>query len=285
MSSTDPLISVLIPCYNRADTIHRCIASALGSGYDRLEVIVSDNGSTDGTADLVAGMAVTEPRIRLIRHPSNRGPLPNWRACLEAASGTLVHWLWSDDWIQPGFYRTLLGLMQAEGAQAAFSAARIVDAAHGWSYIEHSFPPLGRDEALRRGLSGIHFPVSPACALLPLDSVRRHFTDTIPNVAGLECNRRAIGCDALMILGAIHDAKAVSFHPEPLVNFNAHPGSISVTSGADLLLAHYAWARLWWSRQVGLPRSMSGPDVRLLIRRRRFAAVTRWITLPAGGRS
>lgn len=276
---TDPLISVLIPCYNRAGTIRRCIASAQASGYARLELIVSDNGSTDGTADLVAELALADPRIVLLRHGENRGPLPNWRACLERAGGDLVHWLWSDDWIEPGFYRTLVDAMRHDGSTLAFAAARIVSAEHGWSYIQYSFPPLPRDEALARAVSGMDFPASPACALLPLASVRRHFSERVPVASGIDCNRRAIGCDLMMLLGALSEARTVSFHPEPLVNFNLHGGSITVSSGGGVLLVHYAWARLCWGRWNGLPRRSARGDVVRLLRARKLGALLRWLVM------
>lgn len=267
---SDPLISVLIPAYNRADTIVRCINSAQASRYERLEIIVSDNGSTDGTADMVAGLAETDPRIELIRHRTNQGPLPNWKACLDRASGDLIHWLWSDDWIEPCFYATLIDGMKKKRAMVGFSAVRVVSQAEGWSYITHSFPPLDREKALKEGLNGRVFPVSPAAALLPIASVRRYFHDNIPVRNGLDCNRRAIGCDALMILGCIHDAETVFNHPEPLVNFSSHAGSITVGTDHDLLLAHYAWARVWWARTVGLPRRHCLSDLLFLLKNRRY---------------
>lgn len=263
-----PRVSVLVPAFNRADTLEQCVRSALDSPGVDLEVVISDNGSTDGTPALARSLAASDPRVRVILHDRNRGPLPNWRACLDAARGELTHWLWSDDWVLPGFYETLLAGMARRGAQVGVCAAKIVDPTTGTYWIAHSLPDIprtGRD-FVAVALDGLRAPVSPAAALLPTSSCRRHFTDAIPRLAGLDCNRRAIGCDALMILGSAWDAGAVFTHPDPLVAFRAHPDSISVATGGATLGAHYALARLWWGRRHGAPLAPAALDLVRLAR-------------------
>lgn len=274
---SDPLISVLIPCYNRADTITRCLRPVLDGPYRALEVIVSDNGSTDGTAEAAAAAAAGDSRVRIIRHRQNMGPLPNWRACLEAASGSLVHWLWSDDWVDPSFYRVLVNGMERNRADMAICAARIVNESEGWSYITYSRPaiPHAAGDLLRDGLAGYNMPVSPAACLLPIASVRSNFHDAIPDASDIRCTARAIGCDALMILGALAESRTVHCHQEPLAFFSAHPGSISTQSGGNLLRTHYAWARLWWSRRRRLPRSWNKEDILALLKARKALALAR----------
>lgn len=264
--TADPAISVLVPAYNRADTLEQCVRSALAGGYANLRVVISDNASTDGTQTVARRLAADDPRITVIEHAVNRGPLPNWGTCLERATGDYVHWLWSDDWVEPGFYRTLVDGMEREGAQMALAAARIICPEAGWSFIGYSNRPNPAHELLRLALEGFHLPQSPASALLPLASVRRHFTDAIPVRGGLDCNRRAIGADALMILGALLDAERVYVHPDPLAFFRAGPTSITTTSGGRVLSSHYAWARLWWSRRHGIPRSWNWADLLRLLR-------------------
>jgi glycosyltransferase involved in cell wall biosynthesis len=259
-SVNDPTISVLIPAYNRAHTIARCLHSALNSNYQSLEVIVADNGSTDGTLEIARQAAAGDPRVSFISHPRNLGPLANWHSCLTKATGDLVHWLWSDDWIEPNFYRTLVDGMQCQKADMALCAARVTCPDEGWSYISHSLRPTSRDDLLQLALSEFRLPFSPAAALLPMASVRRHFTISIPQVGAINCNRRAIGADALMIIGSLYDSQKCYMHPDPLVYFRAWADSISISS-SKLLATHYAWARLWWSRRHGIPRRLSLKDI------------------------
>lgn len=259
-----PLISVLIPTFNRADTVGKAIASALDGGEPSIEVIVADNGSTDRTTDEVEAWCKRDGRVSLLRHPRNRGPLPNWQSCLHEATGRWIHWLWSDDWIAPGAYRRLLDGMAKSSTQVALCSARIVSVEEGWSYVRHGLSPVPcpapAEGLLRKALMGFEIPVSPAAALLPKASVERHFTNSIPKFGPLDCNARAIGCDALMILGALHDHSHVYCESEPLVNFRHAADGISVNTDGGFRNAHYGWARSHWAARHGIPRSWRALD-------------------------
>jgi len=269
---TAPIISVLVPAYNRAKTIAQCLRSAMAGGEQAIEIIVADNGSTDATVAIVESLMQEDPRISLIRHPANLGPLPNWRSCLEMAKGTYVHWLWSDDWIEPDFYRVMLDGMARQQCDVGLCAARITDPVAGWHHVKYSLPSIdhGRDRLLKQGLEAFFLPLSPAAALLPRDSVQRHFHDNIPVTRRIDCNRKAMGADVLMILGAILDRGRVYFHPDALVNFRYDDDSITVSHAASMRNAHYAWARAWWARRHQLPRSWSVFDYMRLAHDRHF---------------
>ena len=85
-----PLVSVLIPAYNEAEVIVYTVNSALESDYPKLEVIVIDDGSTDGTAELLDEQFGRNPAVRVI-HQTNQGkPAALSHALAEASSGILV---------------------------------------------------------------------------------------------------------------------------------------------------------------------------------------------------
>jgi glycosyltransferase involved in cell wall biosynthesis len=89
-----PLISVLVPTYNRARYLGDCLRSALAQGFADFEIVVADDGSSDGTGELVAGLR--DPRVRYLRKPHSGAP--ETRNCaLEAARGAFVFNLDSDD--------------------------------------------------------------------------------------------------------------------------------------------------------------------------------------------
>ena len=69
---SDPLLSVIVPAWQSAATIERAIASALDDAPVDVECVVVDDGSTDGTADVVARLAAADPRIRLVASPVER---------------------------------------------------------------------------------------------------------------------------------------------------------------------------------------------------------------------
>ena len=82
MMASAPKISVVMPCYNAAGTVARAIESICGQSFEDWELLVIDDGSSDGSAEIVESIAADDPRIRLIRHEhegvvgaSNRGLL------------------------------------------------------------------------------------------------------------------------------------------------------------------------------------------------------------------
>ena len=91
--STMPLVSIILPTYNRADTIRRAIRSVEAQTYTNWELIVIDDGSTDGTADQVAGL---DARVRIIRQ-GNQGTAGARNAGLKASRGEYLAFLDSDD--------------------------------------------------------------------------------------------------------------------------------------------------------------------------------------------
>lgn len=97
---TMPLLSVVIPTWNRAHIVCEAIESALGQRIGQVEVIVVDDGSTDNTGEVLAKSYGS--RIRLLRLPRRRGPGAARNAGIGLATGRLVAFLDSDDIWLPG---------------------------------------------------------------------------------------------------------------------------------------------------------------------------------------
>ena len=88
-------VSVVIPSYNRAHLVKRAIDSVLNQTYREFEVIVVDDASTDGTAEIVKGLA--DQRVRYVKHQANRGVSESRNTGIKAAKGHLIGFLDSDD--------------------------------------------------------------------------------------------------------------------------------------------------------------------------------------------
>lgn len=95
-----PYFSIIIPMYNRESCIERAIDSCLSQGFTDFEIIVVDDGSTDGSCARVQRKA--DDRIRLITHPANRGRCPARNTGMAAARGRWFVFLDSDDELIPG---------------------------------------------------------------------------------------------------------------------------------------------------------------------------------------
>src|SRR5437868_4715964 len=93
-----PLVSIIITSYNRAHFLEQAIRSALLQDYPNLEIIISDNCSTDHTVELI-GQFLSDKRIKFFRNKKNIGMLPNFKLATERASGEYISYLSSDDYL------------------------------------------------------------------------------------------------------------------------------------------------------------------------------------------
>jgi glycosyltransferase involved in cell wall biosynthesis len=106
------LVSVIIPTYNRAYCLARAVDSALAQTYPHIEVILIDDGSSDGTADMVAKRYGADPRVRY--HAQPNGGISNARNTgLARATGAYVAFLDSDDEWQPWKTELQIACMRA----------------------------------------------------------------------------------------------------------------------------------------------------------------------------
>ncbi len=94
---SDGLVSVVIPFYNPGVYLAEAVASVLGQAYRPLEVLLVDDESTDGSADVAARLAGSAAPVRLLRLATNQGPAAARNAGLRASRGDFVTFLDADD--------------------------------------------------------------------------------------------------------------------------------------------------------------------------------------------
>ena len=116
-----PKVSVVIPLYNKQDSVRRCIESALNQSWKELEVIVVDDGSTDNSY-VAAEPMLTEGRVRIIRTP-NRGACAARNLGVSQARGAYVAFLDADDLFEFDHIENALRLISDNVNIAHFSAA------------------------------------------------------------------------------------------------------------------------------------------------------------------
>ena len=119
-SAQEPLVSVVVACYNRAVLVEKAIRSALTQDWGRIEVVVSDDGSSDDSVAVVRRIA--DPRVQIRAHEKHVGVWKNWTTALDMARGEFVVFLGDDDWLSPDFVRTHLEAFRRHpSASAVFS--------------------------------------------------------------------------------------------------------------------------------------------------------------------
>ena len=95
-----PLVSICIPTYNGAAYIMKCIESAIGQTYDKIELIINDDGSSDDTILIINEFIKKDNRIKFTKNSSNLGLVENWNKTLDLASGEYIKWLFQDDYLE-----------------------------------------------------------------------------------------------------------------------------------------------------------------------------------------
>jgi glycosyltransferase involved in cell wall biosynthesis len=101
------MISVIVPVYNVKPYLKKCLDSILRQSYRDLEILVIDDGSTDGSQDICDDFGKTDERIRVF-HTENRGLACARNLGLEHAKGDWIGFIDSDDWIEPDTYECLM---------------------------------------------------------------------------------------------------------------------------------------------------------------------------------
>lgn len=267
---SEQLVSILIPVYNRESMVGRAIESALSQTHPMLEVIVGDNRSTDGTLSIAIEYAGRDSRVRVFQHPRNIGPVRNWQACLEKATGSLVRFLWSDDWMEPDFISRTLPFLQDPGVAFAYSPAEIVGEDKSVLSYAH-FPAdtvFAAGEFIRMSIFRENVPHSPGCALFRRIDAQNSLMVDIPNRDGLDFSRFGAGNDLLMFLLPLLRYTRVAYVRSTLSYFQAHPGAFSCSHDLDL---YYDWARLYFLHQKKDPALRAQFKTDLLLRRLRSA--------------
>ena len=107
-----PLVSIGIPCYNRANLIERAIESALNQDYSNIELVISDNASTDGTEAICREYAARDARVTYIRQEANQGGTANFNVVFQHARGEYFLWLGDDDWFDLNYVSACLQALE-----------------------------------------------------------------------------------------------------------------------------------------------------------------------------
>lgn len=114
-------VSIIVPVYNAQETIRRCVDSILGQDFTDFELILADDGSTDGSGAICDSYAQADSRVHVI-HKENTGVSDTRNRGLEAATGTYIQFLDSDDWITPEATKLFMRGMDHENCDMVIAA-------------------------------------------------------------------------------------------------------------------------------------------------------------------
>ncbi len=144
------IVSVIVPVYNTGENLAQCLSSIRGQSYQTLEIILVDDGSTDGSGEACDAAAGEDSRIRVI-HKKNGGLVSAWKAGVRKATGAYLMFVDSDDWIDPDFIETLA--KETTGAEdEIISAGFVIERGNGRSgekVSSRALPGLYEGEKLK----------------------------------------------------------------------------------------------------------------------------------------
>ncbi len=244
-----PLVSILIPVYNREKIIEQTIQSALNQHYDNVDIILVDNCSTDSTYEILKSYQSRYPNIRIARNDSNLGPVKNWVACLNLAQGKYIKFLWSDDQIFPDYLSHCVEAFEKNPKIGFVYTQTILEEKLTRKAI-YRFGPSGEYPSIDFIKSHIlgtkSVPVSPGCALFRKIDVEKNLLVDLPNEHGLIFSQYGAGNDLLLFLLTAHQYSHFYYIDLPLSLFTSHADSLTVKHRLERF---YYYSKLWFLKQ------------------------------------
>lgn len=152
----NPKVSIIIPAYNIASYLERCLESVRHQTYKKLQIIIVDDGSTDQTGQIADSFAERDKRFHVI-HKENRGVSAARKTGLEKAEGDYIGFVDGDDYIEPEMYEKLIGLAVKYGADIAHCGYQMVfpdrvDMYHGTKQLKVQDTYTGVKDLLKGNL-------------------------------------------------------------------------------------------------------------------------------------
>ena len=239
-----PSVSVVMAVYNGERWLAETLASLAGQTFDDFEIVIIDDGSTDGSADLLAKAAARDARYRVITQ-ANCGLVASLNRGLAEAQAPLVARIDADDIAEPERFARQIAFLGAHPAVAALgSAIRIIS----------------EDGAFRRlqaypcGPSAVAKAMLLSCALAhPAVMMRR---EAVLAVGGYrEAFRHAEDYDLWLRLSERHELDNL---PEPLLRYRQHGGSVSFRHRQQQALVTFVARHCAQARRAGRPDPLHG---------------------------
>ena len=131
-----PRLTIITPSFNQAAFVERTLRSVLDQGYDNLEYLVVDGGSTDGSADIIA--RYTDQLAWWVSEPDD-GQTDALNKALRCATGDVVGYVNSDDYLLPGALAEAAAVLEGTDATWMAGACRFVDGDSG--EVDHVWTP------------------------------------------------------------------------------------------------------------------------------------------------
>lgn len=218
---TTPKVSVVVTAYGVRDYIRQCILSILQQTFTDIEVVVVDDASDDGTAEVLEAVVKSQAdsRLRVIRNETNQGAGMSRQIGIKAARGEFVQLVDGDDYLSPSFIESLIKVQQTTQSPMV-SGGITIDKGEG-AFESHIYGSYTAD-----ALTDIDKWWGKRTQFLNNMIVRRDLYDKVDY-----CPRRYIE-DTQTLYKLLYYAGQISYAPDAGYFYRMHPGSLTHTSNA-----------------------------------------------------
>jgi glycosyltransferase involved in cell wall biosynthesis len=164
---SQPLVSIAVPVYNGQRYLAEALDSILCQTVSDLEIIISDNASTDETAAICARYAATDERVRYFRNNTNIGACPNFNICVGYATGRYFKWQPHDDVLEPEYLQKCIAALESNpNAVLCQSHIRYIDVDSGSIGIYKGVLRDTTSEKIYKRFGGVILPAHPVHEVL-----------------------------------------------------------------------------------------------------------------------
>lgn len=241
-TSTD-LVSIVIPCYNHRKYVSRAIRSALAQTHPSTEILVIDDGSTDGSREVAEGIL---PKVRVISQ-SNQGLAGARNTGIGASSGRFLLFLDSDDWLEKDAVERMLGAFRELPEEFGVVGSRM-----SMVFEDGRVVGPGRDsgrEWAARDVTWEDLIISGRCARFPCSALVKR--EVFVQCGGFDPGYGSLGSeDRDMWIRAASRFK-IRRLPDCLLNVSIHGENMSADPGKQLPGMRRCLWRAWRSGGVG----------------------------------
>ncbi len=252
MKHIHPLISIVIPVFNREDLISDCINSCLNQTYYNFEIIVFDNNSSDRTYEIAQSFGKKHNNIRVFKQEQNVGPVMNWLSAIEAAKGEYLKILFSDDIIYEDFlYETFSKIDNDIGfVLSSYDMGAAIDDSkfqNDWQGIDGL---ISSKRYIEMAIRRFAFCVSPGAALFRTKDVLEVFEDEIPSPSLSNFKSHGAGPDLLIFLKIASKYENIYKIGKSLTFFRSHDDSQTIKMNSEkngLIQSSYMQARIYFA--------------------------------------
>jgi glycosyltransferase involved in cell wall biosynthesis len=230
------LVSILIPTYNRKKLVERAINSALKQTYKKIEIIISDNCSTDGTVEYLQELYGNNKNIKIFDNSTNKGPVRNWVNCIEQSSGYYSKLLFSDDSIRPNYIEETLKILKGSKDIGFVYTPVVIENKYKKNIFYKTFKTSKKIQSSKiedRFLLDINVPVSPGAALFRKNDLLDSIKLSIQNPKNKDFNIYGAGTDLNIYLVLLQKYKFIYFSNKTMAYFYGYDSSLTIIHNLD----------------------------------------------------